>query len=92
MERTSFLTEDELQAAQVLHKNSPYAISGVSGSMFSLARYTGGIRVSGFDYTYLPAHDECVRDDVLKMVKKMRKAMKQVVPSSTQLDILESQP
>ena len=60
--------------------------------MFSLARYTGGIRVSGFDYTYLPAHDECVRDDVLKMVKKMRKAMKQVVPSSTQLDILESQP
>ena len=92
MERTSFLTADEVQAAQVLHKDAPYAISGVSGSMFSLARYTGGIRVSGSDYTYLPAHDECVRDDVLKMVKKMRKAKKPVESPSTQLDILESQP
>ena len=88
MERTSFLTADELQAAQVLHKDAPYAISGVSGSMFSLARYTGGIRVSGSDYTYLPVHDECVRDDVLKMVKKMRKAKKTVAPVHVQLGLI----
>jgi hypothetical protein len=72
-ERTSYLTEDEVQAAQTLHKRAPFALCNVSMGFFSIARHYGGLTFQGCHYTYMPGHDECVRDDVLRMVTKLRK-------------------
>ena len=72
-ERTSYLTADEVQAAQSLRKQAPYAVCGVSQGFSSIARHYGGMTYQGCHYTYMPGHDECVRDDVLRLVTKMRK-------------------
>jgi hypothetical protein len=72
-ERTSYLTADEVQAAQTLHKRAPFALCNVSMGFFSIARYYGGLTLQGCHYTYMPGHDECVRDDVLRLVTKLRK-------------------
>lgn len=72
-ERTSYLTADEVQAAQTLHQRAPYALCNVSMSYFSIARHYGGLTFRGCHYTYMPGHDECVRDDVLRLVTKLRK-------------------
>jgi hypothetical protein len=74
MKRTSYLTAEEVQAAQALHKHAPFALCNVSLHHFSIARHYGGCTFNGCHYTYMPGHDECVRDDVLKMVAKRRKA------------------
>lgn len=73
MERTSYLSEEEVMAAQALHKRAPYAICNVRHGFFSIARHYGGCTFQGCHYTYMEGHDECVRDDVLKLVTKMRK-------------------
>ena len=72
-ERTSYLTADELQASRKLHQRSPYALCNVSMGFFSIARHYGGLKFQGCHYTYMPCHDECVRDDVLRLVTKLRK-------------------
>lgn len=72
-ERTSYLTAEEVQAAQALHQQAPYALCNVSQGFFSIARHYGGLTFQGCHYTYMPGHDECVRDDVLRLVSKMRK-------------------
>jgi hypothetical protein len=72
-ERTSYLTADELQAAQALHKLAPFALCNVSMGLFSIARNAGGLTFRRCHYTYMPGHDECVRDDVLRLVTKLRK-------------------
>lgn len=69
-----YLTQEELQAAQALHKDAPYVIQTVSPSQFSIARFYGGMRFQGHEYVYHPPTDECIRWDVFKMVAKMRKA------------------
>ena len=74
-ERTSYLTADEVQAAQKLHQRAPYALCNVSRGFFSIARHYGGLTYQGCHYTYIPGHDECVRDDVLRLVTKLRKKM-----------------
>ena len=73
MQRTSYLTADEVQAAQALHTRAPFALCNVSRGIFSVARHYGGLRFQGCDYTYMPGHDECVRNDVLRLVKRLRK-------------------
>ena len=73
-ERTSYLSADEVAAAnEKLHKRAPYALCNVSIGFFSIARHYGGLTFKGCRYFYMHGHDECVRDDVLKMVTKMRK-------------------
>jgi hypothetical protein len=72
-ERTSYLTADEMQAAQALHKRAPYALCNVSMGFFSVAKHYGGCTFQGCHYTYMHGHDECVRDDVLRLVAKLRK-------------------
>lgn len=69
----SYLTDAELLAAMKLHRDTPYVYQCVSHGFLSIARHTGGIIVNGQSYTYSPEHDECIRDDVLKMVRKMRR-------------------
>lgn len=72
-ERTSYLTADEVQAAQKLHQRAPYALCNVSMGFFSIARHYGGLTYQCCHYTYIPGHDECVRDDVLRLVTRLRK-------------------
>lgn len=72
-ERTRYLQADEVQAAQTLHKRAPYALCNVSHGFFSIARHYGGCTFQGCHYTYMQGHDECVRDDVLRLVTKIRK-------------------
>jgi len=83
-ERTSYLTADEVQAAQKLHRRAPYALRNVSMGVFSIARLYGGLTYQGCHYTYMQGHDECVRDDVLRLVTKMRKkpASKKTEPAT----------
>ena len=70
-----WLAAYEVQAAQALHKRAPYSVTGIRSGMFSIARHYGGMTFQGCAYTYMgAAHDECVRDDVLWLVTKMRKA------------------
>jgi hypothetical protein len=76
-ERTGYLSEEEVQACQVLHRRAPYAVTGISSGIFSLARHAGGMTYQGCGYAYIPAHDECVRLDVVKLVEKLRRKNKQ---------------
>lgn len=71
----SYLTPDELAALTEtgMSKITPYVIAGVSRTQFSIARHCGGITYNRKSYTYMPAHDELIRDDVLKWVTKRRK-------------------
>ena len=69
--RTSYLTAAEVRAAQVLHQRAPYALCNVSHGFFSIARHYGGLTYQDCSYTYMPEHDECVRDDVLMRVGKL---------------------
>jgi muramoyltetrapeptide carboxypeptidase LdcA involved in peptidoglycan recycling len=56
-----------------LDRSTPFIFSGVSNSQLSIARHYGAINFQGQMYTYFPATDELIRDDVLKFVTKMRK-------------------
>ena len=87
---TSYLTADEVQAAQKLHQRAPYALCNVSLGFFSLARHFGGCTLQGCYYTYMHGHDECVRDDVLRLVTKLRKtpaAKNAAAAQQTMLDL-----
>ena len=71
------ITEAELlQVMVALPADTPYIITGVSRSMFSVARLVGSCNFQGQGYTYNPVTDELVRNDVLKFVHKIRKEAK----------------
>lgn len=72
---TSYLTEEEISLLQVvLHdRSAPFVIQGVSSGFFSIARHYGGAVYKGWKYKYLPATDELIRPDVLKIITKRRK-------------------
>lgn len=86
-ERTSYLSEDEVAAAQVLPDNAPYAICHVSTGIFSVFRHYARMSFQGYPYTYMPEHDECIRDDVLALVRKLRREDKKATPSAVQMTI-----
>lgn len=69
----SHLTPDELAAVQHLHQRTPYIVTDVSRGMFSIARHAGGMTFNGCRYTYIAQTDECVRDDVMRAVVKLRR-------------------
>ena len=74
MEHTRYLTADEeLAAAASLHTREPFCLYNITDGPLSLALYHGGMKFNGCSYTYIPEHDECVRDDVLRLALKMRK-------------------
>lgn len=72
----SFLTDSEIDLINKssLNRDTPFMIRGVSSGMFSIARYYGGANYNGKHYTYHPPTDELIRDDVLKIVMKIRKS------------------
>lgn len=49
-----------------LHRRTPYGMTNVSMTQFSIARHYGGIKFNGDSYTYFPHCDELIRDDVLR--------------------------
>ena len=92
--RTSYLTADEVRAAQVLHQRAPYALTNVSCSFFNVAPHYGALTFQGCSYTYMPGHDECVRDDVLRLVGKLRRLKtKAAAPDHEQMALpIEGEP
>ena len=71
------MTESEEIALQDagLDRKSPFMIRCVSQTQFSIARHYGGVVFKGQHYyTYLPATDELIRDDVAKWLAKHRRA------------------
>lgn len=74
----SHMTESELVAlnASTLPRDAPFAIQGVSLGFFSVARRYGAAVFNGARYTYIPATDELIRDDVIKWLAKQRKPTK----------------
>ena len=83
--RTSYLTAAEVRAAQVLHQRAPYALCNVSHGFFSIARHYGGLTYQDCSYTYMPGHDECVRDDVLMLVGTLRRLKAKVAAHEAEL-------
>lgn len=71
----SYVTDDEqtMLMIQGIDRNPPPIIARASESFFSVARHYGGCTIEGKLYTYFPATDELIRDDVLRAVTKMRK-------------------
>ena len=59
-----------------LHRKTPYGMTSVRMTQFSIARFYGGIKYNGDSYTYLPHTEELIRDDVLKWQKKQKRAAK----------------
>lgn len=57
-----------------LHRKSPYGITNVSMTQFSVARYYGGMNFNGSFYIYNPPTDELIREDVLKWRNKELKS------------------
>jgi len=75
-EPVSWLTQPELDAVQHLHQRAPYQVQFVSSGQMSIARHYGGMSYNGSHFVYFPDCDSLVRDDVVKLVTKMRKAKK----------------
>jgi hypothetical protein len=71
----SYLTEEEITSLQSsgLKRESPFLITNVSITQFSIARHYGGCTAYGKHYTYCNPTDELIRDDVLKWIGKERK-------------------
>jgi hypothetical protein len=57
-----------------LHRKSPFGITNVTQTQFSIARYYGGINFNGSMYIYYPDTDELIREDVMKWKAKQLKA------------------
>lgn len=55
-----------------LCRKTPFGVREVSQTQFSVARYAGGMIYNGQHYTYFPASDELIRDNVLKWLKNQR--------------------
>lgn len=82
----SHLTEAEIEALQDsgLDRDTPYAIQGVINTQLSIARYYGGCKFMGRNYSYIPSTDELIRDDVVRWLAKYRKARKVNEPKQEQ--------
>jgi hypothetical protein len=60
-----------------LHRKSPFGITNVTQTQFSIARYYGGINFNGSMYIYYPDTDELIREDVMKWrAKELKKKHK----------------
>lgn len=72
----SHVSEQELSVINSSGLNfsvAPAIIRCVSSSQLSVARHFGGCRAFGKYYIYIPVTDELIRDDVVKMLAKIRK-------------------
>jgi hypothetical protein len=70
------LRENQQALQEKFGSNESIAYSNVSKTQLSVARYYGGIKVNGQDYTYNPADDSLIRNDVVKFIMKLIKQNK----------------
>jgi hypothetical protein len=89
MNDIKLLTPDELESIQHLNRSTPYAIYNVSSGFFGIARHYGGMTYQSHHYTYVPAHDACIRDDVRKFLDKQRRKAKPKAQPLPQLEGLD---
>ena len=64
--------QDELKAKFGADTNVSYA--NVSMTQLSIARHYGGTKVQGKYFVYNPTDDSLIREDVVKWIKRHRKA------------------
>lgn len=87
-----YMTAEEIDSLQEtkLDRATPFVICEVSRSQLSIARFYGGCKFQGRNYSYIPTTDELLRDDVVKWLAKHRKAQRKVGGDSTsiQADLL----
>ena len=71
----SYLTPEEITALQSsgLKTESPFMITGVSRTQFSVARHYGGVTAYGCEYIYDHLSDTLIRHDVVRWIGKERK-------------------
>ena len=71
----SCLTQEEITALQSpgLKTESPFMITGVSRTQFSVARHYGGVTAYGCEYIYDHLSDTLIRHDVVRWIGKERK-------------------
>lgn len=89
---TCYLSPEELAALSrtELSRKAPFAITGVSMGVFSVARHYGGATYHGWGYKYFPEHDELVRHDVVKWAERRRRfaaKLEQAEREQEQVDI-----
>ena len=72
------MTADDLGALQTstLHRRTPYIITPVLGTYFSVARHYGGITYQGERYNYHPDQDSLVRWDVDRWLLRKQAAQR----------------
>ena len=56
-----------------LPRTTPFGITNVRMTQFSIARFYGRINFNGESFTYLPDTDELIRNDVLRWRLKQLK-------------------
>lgn len=66
-----------------LPKTTPFGITNVSMTQFSIARHFGVIKFNGASYTYIADTDELIRDDVLKWLTNQAKAQAKAIADLT---------
>ncbi len=72
-----------------LDRETPYAITNVSQTQFSVARYSGSIKYNDQVYFYDPINDELVRHDVIAWLGKHRlKRYKERHKAEDQLELI----
>lgn len=67
------LREHQQALREKFGSSESLAYPNVSMSQLSVARYYGGCKVNGQDYTYNPADDSLIRNDVIRFLKKLAK-------------------
>jgi hypothetical protein len=75
-----FMSDDEVQAMGLEAACGTFGddltliIRNVQNTQLSIARMFGAATYNGHHFTYFPAGDELIRDDVLKWLTKRREA------------------
>jgi hypothetical protein len=71
-----------------LHRKSPFGITNVTQTQFSIARYYGGINFNGSMYIYCPDTDELIRKDVMKWKAKQLKTKNKKQSEDSQQELI----
>ena len=83
-------TNTELQAACAalgIRSDDNIGWRDISMTQLSIARHYGGIQFAGRHHVYFPADDSLWRDDVVREIRRARKAVKPVEPVSIQMEL-----
>jgi hypothetical protein len=83
-------TNDELAAACAalgIRSDDTIGWRDISMTQLSIARHYGGAKFNGKTFVYFPADDSLWRDDVVREIRRARKAAQPAEPVSTQMEL-----